>query len=352
MAQRRRRPTSADVAHRAGVSRTTVSFVLTGRAGVSIPSATRERVESAARDLGYHAHGPARQLAGGRSQTIGFVLRQSAEQVASDALLAETIHGLAATARSGGYRVLIEPLAPSEGTYSELLRSHRTDGLVLSGPRSDDAELATLVEDGFPIVLQGSRPDLEVQSVDVDNRAAARHAVRHLIDLGHRQIACITNAPLAYTAAAERLAGYRDALDAAGIGFDERLVAEGSFDAGSGHLAAAKLLDRTSFTALFVASDVVALGALRGIREAGLEVPRDLSVVGFDDVALAEHFDPPLTTVRLPARALGETAGRILLDRLAGHIVASRTILPTELIVRESTGPISMERASGPGGAM
>lgn len=334
------------------MSRTTVSFVLSGKPGVSIPASTRERVESAARELGYHGHGPARQLAGGRSQTIGFVLRQSAEQVAADALLAETIHGLAATARSGGYRVLIEPLAPSDGTYSQLVRSHGTDGLVLSGPRSDDEELAKLVEDGFPIVLQGSRPDLEIQSVDVDNRAAARHAVRHLTDLGHRRIACITNAPVAYTAAADRLQGYRDALEAAGIAFDKGLVEEGSFDAGSGHAAATRLLARTSFTAMFVASDVVALGALRGIREANLEVPRDLSVVGFDDVALAEHFDPPLTTVRLPARALGEAAGRILLDRLAGHAVATRTILPTELIVRESTGPIRLERASAPGGAM
>jgi LacI family transcriptional regulator len=351
MPQRRKRPTSADVASRAGVSRTTVSFVLTGRPGSNISPATRERVELAARDLGYHPHGPARQLAGGRSQTIGFVLRQSAEQVAADALLAETIHGLAATARIDGYRVLIEPLPPGEGSYSELLRSHRTDGLIVSGPRSDDTELASLVDDGFPIVLQGSRSDLEAHSVDVDNRTAARRAVRHLVELGHRRIACITNAPLAYTAATERLEGYRDALDEAGIAYDERLVVEGSFDAASGHQAATRLLARTSFTGLFVASDVVALGALRGIREADLDVPGDISLVGFDDIALAEHFDPPLTTVKVPARAIGEAAGRVLLDRIAGAVVALRTVLPTNLIVRESTGPASMERVVTPGGA-
>jgi LacI family transcriptional regulator len=339
------------VAARAGVSRTTVSFVLSKRPGVNIPVATRQRVEAAAQELRYHAHGPARQLAGGRSMTLGFVLRQSAEQVAADALLAETIHGLAASAKVAGYRVLIEPLMPGDSTYADLLDAQRTDGLVVSGPRSDDHELTKLVAEGFPIVLQGFRPDLSVPSVDIDNRSAARAAVQHLIGLGHRRIACITNAPIAYTAAAERLSGYRDALEAAGLAFDERLVIEGGFDAASGHHAMTRLLARTSLTAAFVASDVVALGAIRGIREAGLEIPHDISIVGFDDVALAEHFDPPLTTIRVPARALGEAAGRVLLARVKGESVASRTLLPTELIVRESTGPASMERAHTPGGA-
>jgi DNA-binding LacI/PurR family transcriptional regulator len=350
MAERPRLPTSADVASRAGVSRTTVSFVLSGRSGVNIGVATRARVQAAARELGYHPHGPARQLAGRRSMTLGMVLRQTAQQVASDALLAETLHGLAGAARADGFRVLIEPLAPGEGTYADLLRSRRADGLVVSGPRADDQELGVLALEGFPIVLQGSRPDLDIPSVDVDNRAAANQAVRHLLALGHRRIACISNAPLAYTAASERVAGYRQALAEAGLPVDEALIEAGSFDAASGHAAAAALLERTSFTAVFVASDVVALGAIRGLRLAGLGVPDDVSVIGFDDVALAEHFDPPLSTVRVPARALGEAAGRVLLARLNGDGVASRTLLPTELIVRESTSAFSLERASAGGG--
>ncbi|MHB8892571.1 MAG: LacI family DNA-binding transcriptional regulator [Candidatus Limnocylindrales bacterium] len=338
MTQPRRRATSADVATRSGVSQTTVSFVLNGKTDAGIPAETWRRVEEAARELGYHPHGAARALAGGASHTIGLVLRQSPEQVTADALLAETLWGIASEARAAGYRVLVEPLSPDGGRYSDLLLSQRADGLIVSGPRIDDEELSALVADGFPIILQGSLPASPAPSVDVDNRAGARIAVEHLLGLGHRRIGCITNAPLAYTAAADRLAGYRDALEAAGIDYDPAQVVEGAFDAASGHAAIGRLLtDVPDVTALFVASDIVAFGALRALREAGRRVPADVSVVGFDDVPLARHFDPPLTTIRLPANALGAAAGRALVDRLAGRPTNLRTLLPTELIVREST---------------
>ncbi|MFH0750455.1 MAG: LacI family DNA-binding transcriptional regulator, partial [Chloroflexota bacterium] len=132
MPQRRRRATSADVAARAGVSRTTVSFVLNGRTDAGIPPATWRRVEEAAHELGYHPHGPARALAGGSTRTIGLVLRQSAEEVATDALLAETLWGVASEVRASGYRVLLEPLPPGVGHYSELLLSRHVDGLIVS----------------------------------------------------------------------------------------------------------------------------------------------------------------------------------------------------------------------------
>jgi DNA-binding LacI/PurR family transcriptional regulator len=305
-------------------------------------------VEEAARELGYYPHGAARQLAAGRSLTLGLVLRQSAEQVAADAMLTETLYGLAAAARSRGYRVLVEPLAPGGSTYADLLLSRRADGLVVSGPRADDNDLTELVREGFPIVLQGSRPDLDAPSIDVDNRAGARVAVEHLIKLGHREIACITNAPLAYTAASERLAGYRDALLRAGLEIDEQLIMEGAFDAASGHRAMLELLDRAKPSAVFVASDVVAFGALRALRDAGVRVPADMSIVGFDDIPLAEHFAPPLTTVRLPAHALGAAVGQALIDRVGGRPVALRTLLPTQLVVRESTGPVPARQTGGP----
>jgi len=334
-----RRPTSADVAALAGVSRTTVSFVLNDRPDVAIPAATRGRVLEAARRLGYHPHASARQLAGGRSRTLGLILRQSPEHVAGDALLAETLRGLAGAARAVDYRVIVEPLAPGNGSYDDLLRSHRTDGVVVSGPRVDDPALPRLVADGFPIVLQGSLPGLDSPSVDVDNVAGARLAIEHLIELGHRLIGCITNAPLAYTAASERLDGYRAALRAAGLPIDDDLVVEAEFDASSGHRAMATLLARAPVTAVFVASDVVALGAFAALHDAGLRCPDDVSVVGFDDIPLAAFFDPPLTTVRIPAHDLGLAAGSALLDRIAGRPVPSRTLLPTELVVRSSTAP-------------
>jgi LacI family transcriptional regulator len=339
-----KRPTSADVASLAGVSRTTVSFVLNGRADVKIAAGTRRRVMEAAVELDYHPHVPARQLAGGTSQTLGLVLRQSPEQVAGDALLAETLRGLSIAARGANHRVLVETLAPGNGSYGELIRSGRTDGLVISGPRSDDPELADLVRDGFPVVLQGSLPGLDAPSVDVDNFAGARLAVEHLVALGHRRIACITNAPVVYTAAEERIAGYRLALAAAGLPIDPILIEEGGFDAPSGNRAMAAILRRAMPDAVFVASDVVALGALAALRSFGLNVPRDVSVVAFDDIPLAAYVDPPLTTVRLPARELGIAAGMAILERIAGRPVERRSLLPTELIVRASTAP---RRGSG-----
>jgi LacI family transcriptional regulator len=333
----------------AGVSRTTVSFVLNERVDVKIPDETRRRVIDAAEQLGYHAHAPARQLAGGRSHIIAVVLRQSAEQVAGDAILVETLRGLAAAARSGGFRVMVEPL-PRDGpdsSYGSILRDQHADGLVISGPRVDDPSLLELVRDGFPVVLQGSLPDVAVISVDVDNVAGARGAVEHLLSLGHRRIACITNAPLVYTAAQERLEGYRSALDAARIDYDPELVTEAAFDAPSGHRAMTNLLARTTFDAAFVASDVVALGAIGAMREAGIRVPNDVSIVGFDDIPLAAYFDPPLTTVRLPAFELGQAAGRALLERIADRAVPLRTLLPTELIVRASTASSSNASATG-----
>jgi LacI family transcriptional regulator len=334
-----RRPTSADVAREAGVSRTTVSFVLNERPDVKLPDQTRQRVFDAAERLGYQPNASARRLAGGRSHVIALVMRQSPAQVASDAGLAETLRGLAAAARAGGFRVMVEPLAPDgpHATYTALLRSQHADGLVISGPRVDDPSLLELVHDGFPIVLQGDLPGVSCPSVDVDNVAGARGAVEHLIALGHRRIACITNAPLVYTAAQERLAGYHEALAAAGIPADPDLVIEGGFDASSGHRAMAELLARAEFGAAFVASDVVALGAIGALRAAGKQVPEDVSIVGFDDIPLAAYFDPPLTTVRLPAFELGQAAGRALLDRIAEREIASRTLLRTELVIRSST---------------
>jgi LacI family transcriptional regulator len=329
------------------VSRTTVSLVLNERHDVHISPPTRARVLEAAQELDYHPNALARQLAGGTSLTLGLVMRQSAEQITSDALLAETMWGLVGAAAAGGFRVLVEPIVQGESTYADLLRSQRTDGLVVSGPRADDDDLAALVRDGFPIVIQGSRPDLDAPSVDVDNRAGAREAVEHLIGLGHRVIGCITNAPLAYTAAAERLAGYRDALAGAGISYDDRLVGEGLFDAVSGHAAMSELLARAYPTAVFVASDVVAIGALHSLREANLRVPQDVSVVGFDDIPLAEYFNPSLTTVRVPARGLGRAAGEQLVERVAGRPVAPRTLLRTQLIVRGSSGPVDPTRSRG-----
>lgn len=336
----RSRPTSADVARRAGVSRTTVSFVLNERRDVRLRPETRRRVLQAAAELGYRPHAPARQLAVGESRNLGLVLLQGPEQIAVDGLLAETLRGLSTAAQAADYRVLIEPHEPGTRTYLDLIEASHVDGLVISGPRSDDPGLAELATQKCPVVVQGAAPGIDCPSVDVDNEAGARRAVEHLLELGHVRIGCITNAPCSFTSAAGRLAGYRAALRAAEIDPERACVAEGAFDPASGATAMDRLLDADpELTAVFVASDVVALGAVAAARARGRRIPEDLSVVGFDDIPLAAHFDPPLTTIRVPAYDLGLTVGRAIIDRIAGQPVPERTLLPIELVVRGSTGP-------------
>lgn len=335
-----RRPTSADVAEQAGVSRTTVSLVLNER-GHSIPEPTRRRVIDAARALGYFPGNTDGSRTRERSQVIALVLRQTDQQVAADALLAETLRGISAAARTAHYRVLVEPVTASHPSYGNIVRSGRADGVIVSGPTFDDPEVRSLVADGFPVVIQGRVPDLYAPSVDVDNVASARLAVDHLLELGHRRIACITNAPVRYTAAADRLAGYREACTSAGVAVDEGLFAEGDFNAPSGHAAMSSVLKYGQPDAVFVASDTVALGAIGAIRDAGLRVPEDISVIGFDDIALAAYFNPSLTTVRVPAHDLGHTAGTAMLDVLSGRDAPLRTLLATRIVARSSTAPRS-----------
>ena len=336
------RPTSKDVATLAGVSRTTVSFVMNDRSDVKIPEETRRRVRDAARELGYHPHASARRLAGGRSHVLALVLRQSPEQVAGDAVLAETLRGLAAAARTGGFRVMVEPFALDDPmvTYTALLRAQHADGLVISGPRVDDPFLAELVRDGFPIVLQGALPNIDAPSVDVDNVAGARGAVEHLISLGHKRIGYIAGPP-GFRSAIERLAGFREALAARSIQFGPELIVEGGYTYESGVAGGEKLLALSPRpTAIFASNDEMAAGVYRVANRLGLAVPGDLSIVGFDDGPLASRLLPSLTTIRLPIRELGRlAANKILHPEAAGGTHAMVTPLEPHLVIRDSCQP-------------
>ncbi len=221
-----------------------------------------------------------------------------------------------------------------------MIRERHVDGIVLSGPRSDDQELLKIRAEGASIVLLGQLPGSGIPFVDVDNVGGAEMATRHLIQLGHRRIAMITNAPPAYTASVDRLSGYRRALQAAGIPYHQSLVRYGHFTPESGYNAMTELLSHKQLpTAVFVASDTVALGALQAIRQHSLSVPNNIALVGFDDIPLAGFLDPPLTTVRLPAFSLGKGAAELLiriLNNLDGY--SFEVLLETELVVRASCG--------------
>ncbi|MCX8068574.1 MAG: LacI family transcriptional regulator [Anaerolineae bacterium] len=336
------RPTSRDVARLAGVSRTTVSLVLNNVPDVHISPETRQRVLEAARQLNYYPDASARRLVSGKTRTIALVWHRGPDQTYRDAFLPGLLQGVSRAAHHYGYYVLFRPIEPDEpdDAWVELARGRHTDGLILSGPRSDDIALLDLHREGFPLVLHGQFPGADIPSVDVDNERGAMTALRHLLALGHRRIGMITNAPLAYTASHQRLTGYRRALEEAGIAFEEALVRYGNFDEESGRRAMESLLALEERpTAVFVASDMVAVGALRALREHGLRVPEDMALVGFDDIAVSRYLTPALTTVHVPAFGLGWSAAELLIRIVEGDIPNETQVrLETELVVRESCG--------------
>jgi len=337
-----RKSSQQDVANLAKVSRTTVSLVLNNVESAAISDDTRQRVLDAAKQLGYVPDAAAQALASRRSRIVGLVLARSTHHISSDAYLTQVLDTLVAALRAEDMRLIFDIVEGEHrnDAYLELIRSKRIDGIILSGPRYDDQAVAALEKEGFPTVLMGQLPGSCCTSVDVDNRAAARIAVEHLMTLGHRQIACITNAGLEYTAAVERLEGYREALSAGGITPEDALIRYGDFDPESGFTQMKELLevsDRPS--AVFVASDVVAFGATAAIREAGLRIPQDIALVAFDNVPLSKYVQPALTTVNLPAKQLALEASRILLQLIRNEsVLEKQVLLDTELIVRESCG--------------
>jgi DNA-binding LacI/PurR family transcriptional regulator len=338
----RKRVTSQDVAELAGVSRTTVSFVLNDTPGVKISEETRQRVLEAARQLNYYPASAARSLASGRTNFIGLVVCQSPTNIFADAFLPEVIHGLGEVAQERGFRILLESVedVTRPEAYIALVREKYIDGLIVSGPRSDDAQLPQLAQEGFPIVLLGQLNRVNFNFVDVDNVGAARMATEHLIALGHQHIGLITNAPLQYTASRDRLRGYRLALEAHDLSYDDNLVRYGNFREESGYEAMTQLLELADRpTATFVACDLVAFGAMEAIKEHGLTIPEDIALVGFDDVRLAHYVDPPLTTVRLPAYEQGRQAADLLIRLVSDEDVKeTQILLKTELVIRESCG--------------
>jgi LacI family transcriptional regulator len=213
------------------------------------------------------------------------------------------------------------------------------DGIILSGPRQDDLEIFKLQLKGFPIVMMGQLPGSHVHFVDINAVEGAATAVRHLIELGHTRIAMITNAPLQYTSAQQRSAGYEKALQEAGIPLDPNLLREGNFTPASGLEAMNSLLKVSPRpTAVFVASDVVTMGAIQAIKRAELNIPKDIAMVGFDDIPMAAYYNPPLTTIRLPAYGLGWAASDLLVRLIQGeHMEQEGIFLESKLIIRSSS---------------
>ena len=337
-AAERKRPTIRDVAREAGVSYATVSRVLNGREWVS-PEAARAVKDAIAR-TGYTTNQHARSLATGRSGSIAFLLTEPQHLLFEDPNFSVLLRGVAQALSDRQLTLLLMIAAtPEERTrVVEYLAGGHVDGVLLVSSHSGDPLLGRLVQARVPTVACGRVLGYEglISSVAADDRAGARSAVDHLARAGCRRIATITG-PLDTSGGVDRLDGYRDALAAHGLPLDGALVVHGDWSRESGAAGVRALLERGgNFDALFVASDLMAAGALPVLRDAGRSVPGDVRVVGFDDSGLAATLDPPLTTIRQPLERISGEMVRLLTEGVAGRAPLSTTV-PTTLVVRASS---------------
>jgi len=300
---RKAQATSKRVAELAGVSQTTVSFLLNNVDSANISLETRQRVLDAAHAIGYVPDVSARTLARGRSANIGFVIAQPHEQIFIDEYIPKIISGLSKITRQHGYRILVELVEDNThpNTCLKLIKGKEVAGIIAAfySPTEQDINEWVDAAEGFPIVSLKRWHDA-VHSVTINKLEGVRNIVEHLIKLGHKRIACITYAPIpGLHDVEERLQVYRKVLAAAGIDYDPSLVRTGAYDPNTGYQAMKSILAQSPLpTALYAMNDVMAFGAMTAIREAGLRIPQDIAVVGFDDIRLAEYSVPALTTVR------------------------------------------------------
>ncbi|MEV7520167.1 LacI family DNA-binding transcriptional regulator [Streptomyces sp. NPDC091371] len=347
--------TLAEVAAHAGVSPATVSRVLNG--GYPVAGSTRTRVEQAVEDLGYVVNGPARALAAATSDLVGVLVHDVADSFFG--ILAGSLQSALAPVGTGGARRLAfvcntEGVPEAELAYLVLLEGQRAGGLVLTGGAVEEPEhtaalaarIARAAANGAPVVLCGRPPlpvpaGLPVATVMFDDRGGAFRLAEHLLSLGHRRIAYIAGPP-GLSTTRERLAGHHAALVRHDPGLAEtcaELTVHAGFERAAGYDATRELLRRGArFTAVAAANDTVATGVAAALREAGIRIPEDVSVAGFDDLPVCVDTAPALTTVRVPLREAGVLAAQLVTGRRPlppGGI----TTLPTELMVRASTAP-------------
>lgn len=329
--------TIREVSKHAQVSVATVSRVVNGNKWVA--EATRQRVLEAMAELGYQPNSFARSLATNKSETIGMVVGDLAGP-----FFGEMMQYAEQAVRDAGKHLIItsgHSTLEEERDAVQFLLKRRCDALILHLDLMPDAEIIELSrKESTPMILVNRLvPELAEQCVYLDNEAGGFLATEHLLEQGHRRIACITG-PLYKADARERLAGYRRALSAAGVAFDEQLVVEGDFMEPGGEVAVTSLLQRkVDFSAVVVGNDLMAIGAYNGFKQAGMRIPEDVSLVGYDDVLMAGYLEPALTTVRVPVAEFGSEAGRLALKLGEGiDCEIHNRFMPT-LIERASTTP-------------
>jgi alanine racemase len=330
------RVTIADVAKAAKVSKTTVSFAFNNPGQLS--EATRKRVEAVARKLRYVPHPAARSLSTKRSGSVGLLTPQPLETVFANPFVSELIQGIGEVCAEHDLTLLLVP--PLNGSLESAIARAPVDGFISLGLNAGDPTLQSLNRLDLPCILVDAEAPGST-GVNIDDYAGAASAARHLIELGHDSIVIVGLGPPGFDhgrhgIGAQRLKGYRDAIRQAGLPRPRMVSAGVSFAAGG---AAFKQLyrDGSKPTAVLCMNDIAAIGVMAAARAAGLLLPHDLSVVGYDDIPMAAWVNPPLTTVRQPIAEKGRLAARLLVARMKGKAVAAPQPLATQLIVREST---------------
>ncbi len=328
--------TIADIARIAGVSKATVSRALNDSSLVS--AVTRERVWAIAREHGFEMNDSARRLSRRQSNVIALVTyAYAASEKLPDAFVLEIMSGLTAGLHADGYDLLVIQIVSGDTSWiARYLDSGRVDGFVLLAASCTEDHLRALEKRGAPFVIWGLASDSRTySSVSGDSFAGGRMATERLLQTGRNRIAFI-GGPITEREVQDRYGGYVAALEAVGIAVDDALVAYGDYRAESGAAKIHELLERRDeIDSVFVCSDVMALAAIEELRAHGRNVPQDVAVVGYDDIAIAAHSDPPLTTVRQP----GPLAGRLLAQSLIQYLrtgAVTHASIPAELVVRGS----------------
>jgi DNA-binding LacI/PurR family transcriptional regulator len=334
--------TIKDVARLAGVSPSSVSMALSDHPRIS--AGTKEIVRQAAAQLNYVPNSAGRALRARKVDAVAVVVPHTSHDFFSHPYLVALLEGITQAANEYDLTTILS-LSPSktdeEAAYRRIQRGQRADGVIVSAASASDFHVDQLVAAGFPVVLVGRIPrNPEVVAVGEDDRGGAEQVTAHLLDVhGLRRVAHISG-PLNHQSAIDKREGYRDALARHGLAYDERIVVEGDYTEECGYRACAALLDAgDTFDAIFAGNDQMAFGALGALQARGLDAPRDIAIVGFDDIPLAGVMHPQLTTVAAPVIRAGHLALERLCDLIAGRMPEPRQLeLPTELVIRRSCG--------------